>query len=100
MNAITPAAGKPLFALGQIVATPGALDALITGGVTAHDLLHRHTSGDWGDLCADDRLENELAVHRGHRILSSYRLPRTGVKLWVVTEADRSVTTLLLPLEY
>jgi hypothetical protein len=91
---------KALFPLGQVVATPGALDALGGEGIGAEELLKRHVSGDWGELCADDRRENELSLKEGFRILSAYTLARTGVKLWVITEADRSVTTLLLPDEY
>jgi hypothetical protein len=63
-------------------------------------LLQRHVNGDWGDLSEDDRRENELSVREGFRILSAYILPRTRVKLWIITEADRSVTTFLLPSEY
>jgi hypothetical protein len=92
--------GTLTFPLGQIVSTPGALNALGVAGVKPHELISRHASGDWGDLCEDDRRENELALEEGFRLLSAYRLPRTGVKLWVITEADRSVTTLLLPDEY
>ena len=100
MNAIISSVGQPLFTLGQIVSTPGALDALKTADVTARGLLLRHWSGDWGDLCAEDKLENDLSVQQGYRILSAYRLPHTGVTVWIITEADRSVTTLLLPDDY
>jgi hypothetical protein len=89
-----------LFTLGQIVATPGALSALGGEGVGADGLLQRHITGDWGELSEGDRCENERSVKEGFRILSSYVLPRTGVKIWVITEADRSATTLLLPDEY
>lgn len=91
---------KALFSLGQIVATPGALSALGDEGTGAEALLKRHVTGDWGDLSEDDRQENELSINEGLRILSAYKLPRTGAKLWVITEADRSVTTVLLPDEY
>jgi hypothetical protein len=90
----------PLFSLGQIVSTPGALSALGKEGASADNLLERHARGDWGDLSEDDRRENDLSVAEGFRVLSAYILPRTGVKLWIVTEADRSATTLLLPEEY
>jgi hypothetical protein len=90
----------PLFALGQIVSTPGALDALQEEGTNGLELLRRHVTGDWGDLSEDDKRENDLSVKEGFRILSAYLLPRTGVKLWIITEADRSVTTFLLPSEY
>ena len=89
-----------LFSLGQIVATPGALEALKAEGSNGLELLKRHVSGDWGDLSEDDRRENQLSVKEGFRILSAYRLQRTGVKLWIITEADRSATTFLLPEEY
>jgi hypothetical protein len=91
---------KPLFPLGQIVSTPGALQALRAEGMNGLELLHRHVTGDWGDLCDADKRENELSVKEGFRILSAYQLPRYGVKLWIITEADRSVTTFLLPSEY
>jgi len=94
----TPA-GRPLFSLGQVVATPGAIDALVEANAAALEFLVRHSRGDWGDLCEEDRQANEYAVGHGLRIFSSYRLS-TGTKLWVITEHDRSVTTLLLPLEY
>ena len=90
----------PLFSLGQIVSTPGALSALGDEGTSSDALLQRHVTGDWGELSEEDRRENELSVKEGFRILSSYKLPRTGVKLWIITEADRSATTLLLPDEY
>lgn len=90
----------PLFALGQIVSTPGALDALQEAGINGLELLRRHVIGDWGDLSEDDKRENDLSVKEGFRILSAYLLPRTGVKLWIITEADRSATTFLLPSEY
>lgn len=89
----------PLFPLGQTSGTPGALDALETAAVTPVSLLKRHCTGDWGDLDEHDHQMNAAALSDGERILSSYRLP-TGVKLWVITEADRSHTMLLLPDEY
>jgi invasion protein IalB len=89
----------PLFALGQLVTTKGALAALQDAGQGAHEFLNRHMAGDWGDLCAADREENECSLNRQLRILSSYQTA-LGVKLWVITEADRSVTTILLPDEY
>lgn len=93
-------APKALFPMGRIVSTPGALDALGTAGVGAGELLQRHVTGDWGEITQDDSSENALSVKEGFRILSAYTLARTGARLWVITEADRSVTTLLLPEEY
>ena len=87
------------FELGQLVATPGALSALEEAGQDAIKFVSRHASGDWGDLSEEDRNENEFSLLHGFRLLSSYRL-RNGVKVWVITEADRSSTTLLLPDEY
>ena len=85
--------------LGRTVATPGALAALEKSHQTPAEFLSRHEIGDWGEVCAEDWAENELSVREGFRILSAYRLT-AGVKIWVITEADRSVTTLLLPEEY
>ena len=90
---------KPLFVLGQIVGTPSALDALIEAEQNPFELLHRHVTGDWGDLEDEDKKENELSVKQGFRILSAYKL-EIDVKVWVITEWDRSVTTILLPEEY
>lgn len=88
-----------LFELGQTVATPGALDELEKAGMSALRLLGRHQSGDWGDMSEEDKQENEFSLKEGFRILSSYKL-ETGKKIWIITEADRSITTLLLPEEY
>src|SRR3954447_17671451 len=86
------------FGLGQIVATPGALEVMKAHNIDGLILLRRHVTGDWGDLDEADKQENELAVRGGFRILSAYG---TGdSKLWVITEADRSVTTILRPDEY
>ena len=90
----------PLFSLGQIVATPGALAALEKAGHTPQEFLSRHLQGDWGDLSDEDRTENELSLQRGFRLLSSYRTNAGDTKIWVITEADRSATTILLPEEY
>jgi len=90
---------RPLFNLGQTVATPGALKAFQEANMTGLELLARHVTGDWGDLAEEDKEENELALVERLRILSAYNLP-TGEKVWVITEADRSATTLLLPEEY
>lgn len=90
---------KPKFRLGQVVATPGALEALKESGQTPFDLLSKHLAGDWGIVDAEDRQANDDALIHGERLLSAY-LTRQGVKLWVITEADRSSTCLLLPEEY
>ena len=88
------------FPLGRIVATPGALRALEEAGQTPAEFLDRHVEGDWGDAIDDeDKQENEFSVENGLRILSAYTT-RSGQKLWIITEADRSLTTLLLPHEY
>ena len=90
---------KPLFPLGQVVATPGALTALEDAGQNPVEFLHRHVTGDWGNLDEHDRNENELALREGFRLLSAYQTNK-GVRIWVITEWDRSVTTILLPEEY
>ena len=87
------------FPLGRIVATPGALEALQRAEQDPQEFLTRHGAGDWGALDDADRRENELSLHAGFRLLSAYRT-RTGDTVWLITEADRSVTTLLLPDEY
>src|SRR3954467_12422463 len=91
--------GIARFPLGQTVATPGALEALEEAGENPVALLNRHATGDWGELDEHDRLENERSLAEGYRLLSTYILS-TGVKIWIITGADRSVTTLLLPSEY
>lgn len=89
---------RPLFKLGSIVGTPGAIQFMNMNSIHSADLLSRHVTGDFGDLCDEDKNENRRAIFRGNRILSSYSFP--AGKVWVITEADRSVTTLLLPEEY
>jgi hypothetical protein len=89
----------PKFPLGRIVATPAALKALEDANQNPFEFLDRHQAGDWGELCEEDKRENEFSVRNGFRILSAYRT-RNNVKLWVITEADRSSTCLLLPQEY
>jgi hypothetical protein len=90
---------KPLFSLGQVVSTPGALEAMAKADTNGMMLLLRHVTGDWGEVCEEDARENELSVKEGFRILSAYTLS-TGVKIWIITESDRSATTFLLPDEY
>lgn len=88
----------PLFPLGQIVATRGVLMHLEREGIAADPYLNRHVRGDWGDVPAEDADANRYAVLVGARILSSYQI--AGERVWIITEADRSVTTLLFPHEY
>ena len=90
---------QPLFLLGTLVATPGALATLKQLALSPLDFVFRHRQGDWGDLDEHDIKANRDALHHGTRLLSSYELGG-GKKLWVITEADRSSTTLLLPEEY
>lgn len=85
---------EPRFALGQVCATPG----FIRLGLNPLHYLARHLTGDWGEMCAEDRQANEDAIIQGLRIFSAYDTPEG--RIWVITEADRSVTTLLLPDEY
>ena len=87
-----------LFPLGQTCATPGALRLLSETGTSPAALLDRHVTGDWGDVPPEDARENELSLWEGYRLLSSYGIE--GRRLWIITEADRSVTTLLVPEEY
>lgn len=87
------------FPLGRIVATPGALEAMEGAGTSPASLLARHAAGDWGDICPEDRAENELSLREGFRLLSSYTLS-TGRRIWIITEADRSCTTCLRPEDY
>jgi hypothetical protein len=84
--------------LGRVVATPGALRLLEEASAHPFDYLARHATGDWGDLCGFDRRQNEIALRGGLRVFSSYAVP--AGKVWIITEADRSVTTILLPEEY
>lgn len=97
------------FQLGKVVFTPGAIEAIENAGLafaSAGALLIRHSCGDWGDLDAEDKQANDAAIEREgqpgfepDRVLSAYHLPN-GVKLWIITEWDRSVTTVLLPEDY
>jgi hypothetical protein len=87
------------FPLGQTYITRGAEEALMIAGQTEIEFLRRHMSGDWSELSDDDAAENELSLREGFRVLSAYRTAK-GQKLWIITEADRSSTTILLPSEY
>ncbi len=84
--------------LGRVVATPGALETILGTGGDPSTYLARHAAGDWGELCAFDRRKDERSLRHGYRVLSSYAVGEGRV--WVITEADRSVTTILLPEEY
>ena len=90
---------KAKFLLGLLVATTGALKALEDAGQNALEFVSRHQHGDWGELPEEDKQENEFSVLNDLRILSAYTLT-TGTKIWLITEADRSATTILLPEEY
>ncbi len=87
------------FQLGQVVATPGAIVAIEFARSNALELIRRHVAGDWGDLGEEDKQANEFALVHGSRLLSAYMLA-DGTKVWIITEADRSATTILLPEEY
>ena len=86
------------FALGQIVGTPGAIQAMDQLNMTLWQLLSRHQHGDWGDLDTEDWQANNRALQTGERLFSAYIVQH--MKFWVITEADRSATTILLPEEY
>lgn len=90
---------QPLFRLGTVLITPGAILALVEANQSALELLKRHAYGDWGELNAADWLANERALQEGTRLLSAYIL-NTGQRLWIISEWDRSMTTLLTPTEY
>lgn len=85
------------FVIGELFCTPGVADKLNPNEVVR--ALHRHVRGDWGDVGREDWDENDLSLREGFRLLSSYR-SRDGTKFWLITEADRSMTTVLLPEEY
>lgn len=88
---------KSKFPLGRLVATSNAQATLSHGDIL--NALERHSAGDWGEVCPEDGEENELSLREGFRLLSVYR-SNDGVKFWVITEADRSSTTVLLPEDY
>jgi hypothetical protein len=90
-----PATSK--FELGRVLITPGAMEVVAHEAVVT--ALARHASGDWGELSDDDRRENDLSLAEGLRLLSVYRTAG-GTKFWIISEADRSATTVLLPEEY
>lgn len=90
---------KPMFSLGNIYLTPGAIEVLSQCGQDVSELLRRHVTGDWGDLCDEDKQANEDALQCGARIFSAY-VVGNDEKLWIITEADRASTTVLRPDEY
>ncbi|MGD9728599.1 MAG: hypothetical protein AB7R40_22980 [Nitrospiraceae bacterium] len=90
---------NPAFTLGRLVATAGVHALVQEGRINPSAYLHRHLSGDWGDLSDDDRRSNAYALENGQQILSSYKVA-PDLTLWIITEWDRSATTLLLPEEY
>jgi hypothetical protein len=91
---------RPLFPLGKIVATPGALEALAASGESAHSYFMRHACGDFGTVGKEDWATNQAAIRDQERVFSAYLLRDGATKIWVITEADRSSTCLLLPDEY
>ena len=95
----TKTQNEALFPLGSIYLTIGAQEALKEANQQPSEFLAKHQSGQWGDLCEDDKKENELSLKEGFRILSAYRT-KLGEKIWVITEADRNSSCLLLPEEY
>lgn len=90
---------KPLFDLGQLVATPRALAVLEKSGQSPMEFISRHVTGDWGELSEDDRKENQFSLEKGFRLFSSHKT-NVGDKVLVITEATRCHTTILLPEEY
>lgn len=94
MNILQP----NILPLGQLVATPGAMEVINTENIRLPDLLKRHQSGDWGDVGREDWEANDAALKYGDRVLSAYRIQKN--RFWIITEADRSTTTVLLPEEY
>ena len=89
----------PPFPLGMVAATQGPLQALKRAGESGVDFISRHASGDWGDLDDDDKASNDYDLRHGGRLLSAYYL-KDQTKIWIITEYDRSATTILLPSEY
>jgi hypothetical protein len=87
------------FTLGRLVSTPGAIRVLEESNQTPLDFLGKHAQGDWGEVNAEDKRANDRALVGGERILSAYRT-RKGERIWIITEADRSSTCVLLPSEY
>ena len=99
MNTTMTTLDPRLFNPGQTVMTPGAIDAIAEAEQHPVDFISRHLRGDWGELCEEDKQVNQEALEHDLRLLSAYRTT-AGSKLWIITEADRSATTILLPEEY
>jgi hypothetical protein len=93
-----PLVREVLFPLGRTLTTPGALEAVPPSEML--QAMRRHARGDWGDLCDEDRQANDLALKNGARLLSAYHTRDGKTKFWIITEWDRSATTVLLPAEY
>lgn len=96
---------KPDSLLGQLVATPAAMEALSESGVDIIELVQRHIGKDWGDLSDEDKRQNDDALHNGSRILSAYILPDSDARIWIITDAadedgKRAATTVMLSAEY
>ena len=89
----------PKFMPGHVVATPGVLIALTEAQDNFCAYLARHASGDWGEVSSQDASENELSLRAGFRLLSAYKI-KDSTRIWIITEADRSSTMILLPEEY
>jgi len=98
MTTETTKQAEPLFELGHTLATPAALSKMISLDINPATLLNRHTSGDWQEIDEEDQESNRDALINGERIFSAYTCE--NIKFWVITEADRSSTTILLPEEY
>lgn len=98
VHSLTKLSKEPLFPLGLVCATPAALDLLDYNGVNATPYFSRHQNGDFGTLCAEDIKQNQLSIQHGMRILSAYEIGKD--RIYIITEADRSVTTMLLTSEY
>jgi hypothetical protein len=90
---------SPKFPLGNVVATPGAIEAMNESGQTADFFLDQHAAGNWGTIDAEDWQSNDQALVEGTRLLSAYSTLK-GVKIWIITEADRSSSCILLPQDY
>lgn len=91
---------RDLFELGRVVATPAALELMSERNLEPLDFINRHRLGDWGDVDESDRKSSEAALNQGERLFSSYNVDGPDTKVWVITEWDRSFTTLLTPQDY